>query len=96
MQNTDKFLGRFGFIRGGRPRGIDHVDTDVILDHFSHQPVDRAARRGQQLHGLGAPGIRVQRPFDRFDLAPQAAGPVQELLLVAPGVYCKMWKLASG
>jgi hypothetical protein len=38
------------------------------------------------MHHLFAPGFAVQGPFDRFDLAADAADPGEELLLVANGV----------
>ena len=43
MHHADQFLGGLGFAFGRLAVGVDHVHADVILDHFGHQAVDRAA-----------------------------------------------------
>ena len=58
----------------------------VILENLRHQAVDGAARRGQEMHHVGAVGVALEGALDGFDLAANAADAVEQLLLVADGV----------
>ena len=44
------------------------MHADVILQHLRHQPVDGATRCRDQLHGVGAADLLLERALDRFDL----------------------------
>src|SRR5271165_3319614 len=58
------------------------MGADMVLDRFRHQTVRRAARGGNEMHHLLAPGLAVERPLDRLDLAADSSHARQQLLLV--------------
>ena len=85
-QHVEQFVGRLRFAAGRCALFVDHVHVNMVFNHFRHDAVDGAPRRGQKPHDLGAAGLGIQAPFQRVDLASQPAHAVEQFLLVGDGV----------
>ncbi len=66
--------------------GIDEVRANVILHDLSHQPVDSTAGAGNELQHVSTTNFLIERPFDGFDLSPNASHAIEEFGLFANGV----------
>ena len=77
--------------------GIDHVESDMALNDFRHQPVYRAPARGDRVQDVRALGAFFQGSFDGVNLSFDAANPVQQFVLIANNVsqrkflYSPIW-----
>jgi hypothetical protein len=86
MHDLDQLRRRLGIERLRILGRIDQMSADVILDHLHQQAVDRATATGNLMHDLRAACLAIERALNGFDLAANAAYPVQKLLLVANDV----------
>src|SRR5271154_2755228 len=84
--HVQEFFRRLDVQRLGMFFGVDEMRAHMILDHFGHQARGRSAHGGDQVHDLFAAGLFVERAFDRFHLAADAAHAAEEFLLFADGV----------
>ena len=73
-------------LRIGLAGGIDEVCANVILHDLGHQPVDSAARAGNELQHVRTTNFLIERPFDRFDLSANAPHAIEEFGLFVNGV----------
>jgi hypothetical protein len=60
--------------------GIDEVIPDVVLEHHGEQPIHRSPTTCYPLQDIGTAVLFVERTLDRFNLALDAANPVEKLL----------------
>ena len=63
-----------------------NVKSQVTLNQFRHQSIQRATARGYELQDLFAFTLSIQCPFNRFDLALDAPDARQHLHFV----FCRM------
>jgi len=55
------------------------VVADVIFHKFGHQTINRAARGGEALEGVGAWIVLVERAKDAFELADDLFGAINQV-----------------
>jgi len=67
-------------------RGINDVDTDVVLHDLGHEAVDRATNGCDELQCLRAPRLRLKSPLNGLDLSSDAADAADQLRLIAAGM----------
>jgi hypothetical protein len=68
------------------PAGIYEERSNVIFDHFCHEPRNRSPRRRDEVHYLFAPSLAVERLLDGLDLTSDTAHPRQQLLFFSDGM----------
>ena len=86
VDHFDELIRRLGVKRAGIPVGVDEMGADVVLDHLRHQAGNAAADARDHVHDALASRLFGQRPLDRFNLAPNAAYPGKQLLLLSDRV----------
>jgi hypothetical protein len=76
--DLDQIVGTRGPLL--RPeRGRAHIAADMILDDLRHEPVNRAAHRGDDLQHIGAGNLGLKRALDGVDLPKNPPDASQEL-----------------
>ena len=83
MNDLDELFGGLAAGIAGPCGRVHHMLANMAFDHFGDEAVERAAASGRLLEHRGAPGVLLERPFDRFELAADAPDTVQQLLLIS-------------
>jgi hypothetical protein len=90
MDDADQFGG--GLIAFATRRAVEDVRVEMLLQDLGHQPVERAARRRDELQRLTAPAFVFEGALDGFTLTANATHASEEFRFapndVSHGVIC--------